>query len=63
MIQCTMAKINKVHYQICFINDGITTKRLTIYMFRKWLRYLYNDGRDIKINYDSAHHTYLATIN
>ena len=57
------------HYQICFTdnilietNTPVTTKRLNIKMFRKWVRHLINEGFDVKIEYDSHHHTYFALV-
>ena len=57
------------HYQICFVDNvlietssSLTTKRLNIKMFRKWVRHLINEGFDVKIEYDSRHHTYFALV-
>ena len=58
-----------VHYQICFADNVLIetgtpamSKRLSIKMFRKWVRYLIDEGREVKMEYDPSHHTYLAVV-
>ena len=38
------------------------SKRLSIKMFRKWVRYLIDEGHEVKIEYDPSYHTYLAVV-
>ena len=58
-----------VHYQICFADNVLIetgtpamSKRLSIKMFRKWVRYLIDEGHEVKIEYDPSYHTYLAVV-
>ena len=58
-----------VHYQICFLDNILIesgtpamSKRLSNGMFRKWVRHLIDEGHKVKMEYDSAHHTYLALV-
>lgn len=58
-----------VHYQICFTDNVLIesgtpamSKRSSIKMFHKWVRYLIDEGHEVKIEYDLGHHTYLAVV-
>ena len=58
-----------VHYQICFADNVLIetgtpamSKRLSIKMFRKWVRDLIDEGHEVKIEYDPSYHTYLAVV-